>query len=189
MNVRQNELKKLIMSSLLIAIAVVLELLLKLLPASMPFGGNFIGLFMIPLVLVGFMFGLKYGLLAGAVYGIIEIMFAPAGYIVGWSFLLDYLIGFTAFGLTGLFKNKLNDYRYIIIGILIAGFVRYLSLSIAGVVFWSEVANFDAFKFSFITYNLGYNLSTTLITLFVVLLISKRVYTFQQDFISKENID
>lgn len=135
MKERQVELRKLIMSSLFVAIAVVIELLLKALPASMPFGGNFIGLFMVPLVFIGFMFGLKYGILAGLVYGVVEVLLAPAGYIVGWSFLLDYLIGFTAYGLTGLFKNKLNHYPSIILGVLLAGFIRYLSVSFAGVFF------------------------------------------------------
>jgi len=186
MKEKQVELRKLIMSSMLVAVAVVLELILKIIP-GMPLGGNFIGLFMIPLVFIGFMFGLKYGILAGFVYGIVEILLAPAGYIIGWSFLLDYLIGFTAFGLTGLFKGKLNHLPSIIIGVLIAGFIRYLSVSFAGVLFWSEIINADAFFYSFITYNLGYNLSTTLIALVFVVLLRHTMNDMSKKFIYQES--
>jgi thiamine transporter len=187
MKEKQVELRKLIMSSMFVAMAVVIELILKALPASMPFGGNFIGLFMIPLVFVGFMFGLKYGILAGLVYGIVELILAPAGYIIGWSFLLDYLVGFTAFGLTGLFKGKLNHIPSVISGVLIAGFVRYLSVSFAGVIFWSEIINADAYIYSFITYNLGYNVSTTLITLVFVILLSRSMNDISKKFIYQDS--
>lgn len=179
------ELKRLIMSSALIAIAFSIELIIKfVLPMfNMPFGGNFIGLSMLPMVIVGFLYGFRYGIIAGFVYGIFEIILAPSGYIIGWSFLLDYLVGFTAYGLTGLFVGKLSELRYVIIGVLLAGFVRYLSVSIAGVVFWSDIANFDAFFYSFITYNLGYNLSTTAITLGLLILIRKRIILLNDEYL------
>lgn len=163
--------------SVLIAIAIVMELFTSyVLPLlNMPFGGNFLGFSMIPMVLIGFMFGLKYGLLGGFIYGVIEIMLAPSGYIIGWSFLLDYLIGFTAYGLTGLFASKYQKPKYLIYGVLLAGFVRYLSVSIAGVIFWSEVINADAFVYSFLIYNPWYNLTTTLLTLTVLLALRNRL--------------
>ena len=165
--------------SALIAIAIVFELVVKFgFPLfNMPFGGNFLGISMIPLVIVGFAFGLKYGLIAGFIYGVIEIILAPSGYIIGWSFLLDYIFGFTAYGLTGLFVNKYNQPKYLIIGILFAGFIRYLSVSVAGVIFWSEVINADAFVYSFFIYNPWYNLTTTLLTLAVILALRPRLST------------
>jgi thiamine transporter len=179
------ELKKLTMSSALVAIAFALELFIKfVLPMfNMPFGGNFIGLSMLPMVIVGFLYGFKYGVIAGFVYGVFEVLLAPSGYIVGWSFLLDYLIGFTAYGLTGLFVGKLKSVKFVVIGVLLAGFVRYLSVSIAGVIFWSETANFDAVVYSFVYYNLGYNLSTTVITLALLILIRKRIILLNDDFL------
>lgn len=185
---KQSELSKVTYTSILIAAAIVLELVNKFLfpYLNMPFGGNFIGLSMIPLVLIGFLFGLKFGLLGGLVYGIIELLIAPSGNIVGWSFILDYLVGFTAFGLTGLFIGKLKNAKYVIIGILLAGFVRYLSVSFAGVIFWSEIINTDAFVFSFITYNLGYNLSTTLITIIITLLLKNRLVSVTNNYIQSK---
>lgn len=179
------ELKKLTMSSALVAIAFAIELLIKfVLPMfNMPFGGNFIGLSMLPMVIVGFLYGFKYGIISGFVYGVFEVILAPSGYIIGWSFLLDYLVGFTAYGLTGLFVGKLRSVKFVVYGVLIAGFVRYLSVSIAGVIFWSETANMDAFIFSFITYNLGYNVSTTAITLGLLLLIRNRIALLNDDFL------
>jgi hypothetical protein len=57
------ELKRLIMSSALIAIAFAIELLIKfVLPMfNMPFGGNFIGLSMLPMVIVGYFTDLNMG--------------------------------------------------------------------------------------------------------------------------------
>ena len=165
--------------SSLIAIAIVFELIVKFVfPLfNMPFGGNFLGISMIPLVIIGFAFGLKYGLIAGLIYGVVEILLAPSGYIIGWSFLLDYLFGFTAYGLTGLFVNKYNQPKFLVLGILLAGFVRYLSVSIAGAIFWSEIINADAFMYSFFIYNPWYNLSTTLLTLSVILALRPRLTT------------
>lgn len=171
------ELKKLTMSSAFVAIAFAIELVIRfVLPMfNMPFGGNFIGLSMLPLVLIGYFYGLKYGIISGFVYGIFEIILAPSGYIIGWSFLLDYLVGFTAYGLTGLFVGKLTSIKWTIIGIGVAGFFRYLSVSLAGVIFWSETADFNAWVYSFITYNLGYTLSTTALTALIAILIRKRM--------------
>ncbi|MDI6452046.1 energy-coupled thiamine transporter ThiT [Peloplasma aerotolerans] len=182
-----RELKKITMSSGLVAIAFVIELLIKfVLPIfSMPFGGNFIGLSMLPLIFIGFLYGLKYGILACFVYGIFEIILAPSGYIIGWSFMLDYLLGFTAFGLTGLFVGKLGSAKWTIIGIAVAGFVRYLSVSFAGVIFWTEAANFDAWIYSFVVYNLGYMVTSTALTMIIALLIRKRVLDLNDQMMSQ----
>ncbi len=184
---KSRDLKRVAMTSSLIAMAIVLELLTKLiLPyLRMPFGGNFIGIAMLPLVLIGFLFGLKYGIAAGFVYGIYEIILAPSGHIVGWSFLLDYLVGFTAFGLTGFFVGHLRSIKHVIYGVLLAGFIRYLSVSFAGVIFWRQFmpAGRDPWYYSFVLYNLGYNASTTMLTLLLLLLIKRRVSDLSEDFI------
>ncbi len=179
------EIKKITMSSALVAIAFVIQLLVRfVLPMlNMPFGGNFLGIAMLPLVLIGYLYGLKYGILAGFVFGIFGIILSPSGYIIGWSFLLDYLIGFTAYGLTGFFVGKLSSVKWTIIGISLAGFVRYLSVSFAGVFFWSETINSDAWVFSFIEYNLGYTLSTTIVTILLAILIRKRIVDLNQQFL------
>ncbi|MFH0767068.1 MAG: energy-coupled thiamine transporter ThiT, partial [Bacillota bacterium] len=65
------------------------------------------------------------------------------------------------------------------------GFVRYLSVSFAGVIFWSETANFDAWVYSFITYNLGYTTSTTAITIILALLIRKRIVDLNDQFLGQ----
>ncbi len=179
------ELKKLTMSSAFVAIAFAIELVIRfVLPMfNMPFGGNFIGLSMLPLVLIGYFYGLKYGIISGFVYGVFEIILAPSGYIVGWSFLLDYLLGFTAYGLTGFFMGKLGSIKWTILGIGLAGFVRYLSVSLAGVIFWSTTADFNAWVYSFITYNLGYTFSTTVITILIAVLIRKRMVDLNANYL------
>ncbi|MBN2300121.1 MAG: energy-coupled thiamine transporter ThiT [Acholeplasmataceae bacterium] len=180
------EIKKLTMSSALVAIAFVIQLLIRfVLPMfNMPFGGNFLGIAMLPLVLIGFLYGIKYGIISGFVFGVFGIILAPSGYIIGWSFLLDYLLGFTAYGLTGFFVGKLLSVKWTIIGITVAGFFRYLSVSFAGVFFWSETINADAWVFSFIEYNLGYTLSTTVITILLAVLIRKRIVDLNNQFLN-----
>jgi len=188
---RSIEIRKITMTSSLIAMAFVLDLISSFfLPMfKMPFGGNFLGISMLPLVMIGFLYGLKYGLVAGFIYGVFGIILAPSTHIIGWSFLLDYLFGFTAFGLAGLFKGKINNKRYLIIGIFVAGFFRYLSVSLAGVIFWSEFAgDKNIWYFSFIYYNLPYNATSILLTSILALIIYKRIAIINEDFIGQENI-
>ena len=154
----RNETKKLVVTAILLASAIVIDLISSFVPGlnlSMPFGGKFFGISMIPLVIIGLLFGLKYGLTAGFIYGLYNFSFDYLSYLSalkdtleswtgtpwtgGQIFLLialDYLIPFTAFGLSGLFKHELRNGLTTLYAILAVSAVRLISSTLSGVVLW-----------------------------------------------------
>lgn len=155
-------------TALLIALATVLELIFEnFIHIEMPQGGS-VSLATLPIILVGYRHGYKYGFIAGLCFGIINFMLG--GFYWHWgSIFFDYLFPFAALGITGFFKKMgSKNILLFIVGILVAGFARYVIHSLSGVLFFQEYAveagYADAVWFySFIVYNLGYNLACTLL--------------------------
>ena len=155
-------------TALLIALATVLELISKyFIHIEMPQGGS-VSLSGLPILIVGFRHGYKYGLIAGLSFGVINFMLG--GFWFHWgSIFFDYLFPFTALGLTGFFKKTAEKNIFIfIIGIIIAGTIRYIIHSFSGVLFFGSYAAEAGYKdavwfYSFIVYNLGYNAACTIL--------------------------
>lgn len=215
----KTETKKMLMTINLLTIAIVLDLVVSAIPGlnlSMPFGGKFFGLSMLPLVLIGLFFGVKYGLIAGFIYALYNFGFDYVIYIdtlritleswtgESWTaikiillILLDYVIPFTAFGLSGLFKGALQSKVKLTISMLSVSLVRLISSTLAGVILWSssisyamqEVESgephnlatriFGAVGESLWLYSLGYNLlyitTTTIVVLLIAMITQKRL--------------
>lgn len=215
----KSETKKMLMTIQLLAIAIVLDLVISAIPglnASMPFGGKFFGLSMFPLVLIGVLFGLKYGLIGGLIYAIYNFGFDYLVYLETlrvtleswtgqtWSVwkilslvLLDYVIPFTAFGLSGLFHRALSSHVKLIGSILFVSAIRLVSATLSGVILWSssieyamaEVenggeANIATRIFAFMgeslwlysfAYNFLYIFTTSALVILVSVLIRKRL--------------
>lgn len=221
------ETKKMIATINLLAIAIVLDVVLSSIPGlnlSMPFGGKFFGLSMLPIVLIGLMFGLKYGLISGFIYalynfGVDYIVYLETLRITleGWTgeswgafrifllILFDYIIPFMAFGLSGLFKNGLNQRMQFIYAFIFVSAIRLVSSTLSGVILWSssieyassqveagnESPNIATQIFAFVgnkiwLYSLGYNfmyIATTLATTLVIgLLVYKRLQVLNKDY-------
>ncbi|MGE4320324.1 MAG: energy-coupled thiamine transporter ThiT [Acholeplasmataceae bacterium] len=224
----QKALKKLVLTAILLAIAVVVDLITSAVPGlnlSMPFGGKFFGISMIPLILIGLICGLEYGLIAGFLYGIYNF---SADYMIylsalrdtleswtgtSWNsiqilllVLLDYVIPFMAFGLSGLFKDQFKSLSGLVKSVILVSIIRLISSTLSGVVLWSssiqyaisevESGNADPNLatriFSFVggnvwLYSFGYNLTyilTTGIVVYVILsLTHKRIYTISEQFV------
>ena len=102
---------------------------------KMPFGGSITFASMLPLMLFAYMFGLKKGVIAGLVYGCLQAIQDP--YVVHPAqFVLDYLVAFSALGLTGILKSfnlfKGNHKAQFALGATIAGVLRYIAHFFAG---------------------------------------------------------
>ncbi len=155
-------------TALLIALATVLELISEyFIHIKMPQGGS-VSLAGLPILIVGYRHDYKYGLLAGLCFGVINFMLG--GFWFHWgSIFFDYLLPFTALGITGFFQKPAQKNIFIfILGIIIAGTIRWVIHSLSGVLFFQEYAveagYADAVWFySFIFYNLGYNAACTFI--------------------------
>lgn len=142
--------------------------------------GGSVSLVMVPIVLMAFRWGLTAGLTTGLLVGVIQTMFGA--YIVHWlQGLLDYGVAFTVVGLAAIVRQPLleaakhNDkakmVRYIIIGTVFAGFLRYVAHTCAGAVFFAEYAGDQNAWLYAIIYNGTYMLPATILTAIVSVLV------------------
>ncbi len=219
---KSKEVKKLALTAVLLAIAIVVDLFVNVTPGlnlSMPFGGKFFGISMLPLILIGLTCGLQYGLIAGFVFGIYNF---SADYMIylstlkdtleswtgtSWNagqitllVLLDYVIPFMAFGLSGLFNKTFSKLSSVIQSVTIVSVVRLISSTLSGVILWSssidyavsavqageadpDIATriFSAVGGNIWVYSLGYNFTyiftTGIIVTIFFSLIHKRLFT------------
>jgi thiamine transporter len=221
MNLKKETIKMLMTINLLAA-AIVIDIIVSAIPGlnlSMPFGGKFFGLSMFPLILIGMLFGLKYGLISGLIYAIYNFGFDYLVYLdtlritlESWTgetwgawkiislIVLDYVIPFMAFGLSGFFAKALYKKSVFVTSILAVSFVRLVSATLSGVILWGssivyatsqveeglEDPNIATQIFAFVgeslwVYSLFYNLiyiaTTSALVIVIGLLTSKRIQT------------
>ncbi len=146
--------KRLTESAMLIAVAVVLELVSKMFIPEMPFGGQVTFVSMLPVALISYRHGVKWGLVAGLGYAMIEMVigartvaaaFQPGYFGDGTMILnalimcvLDYLAAFTALGLGGAFRNRIqNPGAALCCGSILALSVRYVCHIASGYILFS----------------------------------------------------
>lgn len=166
----KNNLKKLTVSALFIALSTVLS---ELIPSiSLPFGGSITVFSMVPMCLIGIMFGTKWGVLSCTVYGVIQMLFGLGNlsYATWWGaaviiVLFDYIVAYAVLGFSGVFKGKIkNEFLSLVLGVLFACLLRYICHFITGVTVWREIADlWGAIWFS-ITYNGSYMIPEMIIT-------------------------
>ncbi len=130
---------------------------------DLPAGGSITLVSMLPIMLYSYMFGTKKGVITGLVYGVLQLMQDPQIY-EPLQVLLDYPIAFSALGVAGIFKDrkflKGNKILEFVLGILLAGFMRYFAHVLSGYfVFysWAEWSEFEALQNSPLLYSIAYN--------------------------------
>lgn len=132
---------------------------------SLPFEGSVTLFSMLPICLVSVMYGLGWGLGTAFCYSWLQIL---QGGVFTWglspimligSLMLDYIVAFTAIGLSGIFRRK--GKIGICVGTGVACVVRFLSHFTAGFILWANVEEFVAFGQSWVNhpylYSLCYN--------------------------------
>ena len=154
----QTKTKRLTDSAMLLSVAIVLELISKLFIPEQPFGGQLTIVSMLPVVLISYRHGVKWGLWAGVAYAMIEMLlgaktvaaaFQPGyfgdGTMIGNALvmcLMDYLLAFTALGLGGIFRNRMQrPGASLVCGSLVALGGRYLAHTVSGYILfagWAE---------------------------------------------------
>ncbi len=118
---------------------------------KMPMGGSITFASMLPLMLFAFMFGCRKGMMAGLVFGVLQAVQDP-WIIHPAQFLLDYILAFTAIGLTGcirglgLFKNNMR--AQFALGAVIACAFRFVSHYFAGVFAFGAYGEYYAAKYN-----------------------------------------
>lgn len=132
-----------------------------------PTGGSITLLSMLIICLPGYWFGLSAGLLTGVAYGVLQLMIDP--YVLyPMQLVVDYLLAFGAFGLSGLFTNAKNG--------LVKGYVagvigRFVFATISGWIFFGEYAweGWNPFAYSLV-YNAIYIFAEAAVTIIILLL-------------------
>ena len=128
-----SQIKRFTISAIFVAIAYVLSFV-KLL--HLPFGGSITLFSMLFISFPSYFFGIKYGFMASIAYSLLQLIIDP--YIIHpVQLVLDYTIAFSCFGIVGLFGKEDKDFM---LGFIVACFIRFLSSSISGYVFFKEYA-------------------------------------------------
>ena len=118
---------------------------------DLPYGGSVTLFSMLFICLIGYWFGLKTGLMAACAYGILQLVVDP--YIISIpQMLTDYLFGFGALGLSGLFCNKKHG---LVKGYLVGVTGRFFFTFLSGVIFFGYYA--ADYGMSAPVYSLVYN--------------------------------
>ena len=150
----QSKTKRLTESAMLLAVAIVLELVSKMLIPEQPFGGQVTLAAMLPVLLISYRHGLRWGFVASFAYALMEMVlgsktvaaaFQPGYFgdsaMVGNALimcLLDYLVAYTALGLAGLFRNRVeNKGLSLVLGGLMAMAARFIAHVASGYVLFS----------------------------------------------------
>lgn len=148
-------------AGIMIALSTVLAML-KLI--DMPYGGSVTFAQMLPILVFAYRHGPKYGMGASLVASMIQLLLglenfsyiAPVWYSIVALALFDYVIAYSAFGIVGFFKKKLNYRSAMVLGAVIASVIRYLCHFISGFTVWT---GFELPTGAGLIYSAGYNAS------------------------------
>ncbi len=150
----QVKTKRLTESAMLMALAVVLEIVGRTVIPPMPFGGQLTLVSMLPIVLISYRHGVKWGLTAAFSYALVQMAlgadtvsaaFQPGYFGDGTMIvnailmcLLDYVAAYTALGLGGCFRDKIqNPGMALMCGSLVALGARYVNHIFSGYILFS----------------------------------------------------
>ena len=140
--------RQLVFSAMAMALAMVTSMIKVV---DMPMGGSVTLFSMLFICLIGYWYGLKGGLMTAIAYGFLQLIVDP--YIISIpQMLTDYIFGFGALGLSGIFARS----KYGLIKGYVAGVLgRYFFTFLSGMIFFGSYAS--GYNMSAPVYSLVYN--------------------------------
>ena len=188
MTKQHNYIRALCEGAIMVALA---EILGYIKVWHMPEGGS-VSLMMLPIMVYALRWGLSRGLLSGLALGVVDFMLG-GGIAIGWQSILgDYVIACTLIGLAGL-GSKRKDLGGVILGSVLGGVGRFLSVWVTGATLWGEymydiygLPMTNEWVYSFL-YNLPALVSTLVCVIICVVLYnikSVRKYLLGQDILA-----
>ena len=153
---KKQRTQALTVSAIMIAFAVSISAICAVMPfLNLPFGGGFTIASMLPIIIVAYMYGTKWGLLTAFVYSIMQMLlgfntvsafFLPGdSQMIWWRavlvILIDYVIAYTVLGFGGIFRNKFETKKALVLGSIFAISLRYIAHIVSGAIFfgtWAE---------------------------------------------------
>ena len=166
--------------AILIAMAFVLGFI-KII--DMPYGGSVTAASMVPIIIAGYRHGLKWGLITGFAFSLLQLLtglesvsYATSSTAAVAIIMLDYIVAFTVLGLLGIFKRNRHQTGVLISGAFVVCFLRFICHVITGCTVWAGVSipTADRAVYS-ILYNAAYMIPETVVTLYVIALLSNAV--------------
>lgn len=144
---RNENLKKLVVSAVMIAIGTVLSLDAFKFGGLWLFGGGVTFCSMLPLVMVSYIYGCRWGVFTAFAYSLIQLVlgvdnvqYATSALMAAAIVLLDYIVAYTVIGFAGMFKNKIkNQTVAIVAGIWVTFFARFICHFITGWIIWEAL--------------------------------------------------
>ncbi len=164
-------------TAVMIALSAILSMVKVM---KMPMGGSVTLLSMLPVCIISLRYGVKWGFFAGVIYSLVQL-FLDLGELMGWgltplvlaaSFLLDYILAYSALGISGIFGAK--NIKSICAGIGIAMVLRFIFHLVSGTVLFSSWAweGWNPFAYS-VCYNGLYMLPEMVFTMIGAVVIFK----------------
>lgn len=147
-NSEKIDAKHITFASMAIALAVVTSMIKVI---RLPMGGAATLFSMLFIVLIGYLYGIRAGLTTAFAYGILQLLLDP--YIISIpQVMLDYILGFGALGLSGIFSDSKHG--------LVKGYVtgvvgRFICSFLSGWIFFAVYT--PEFFNSAVIYSIVYN--------------------------------
>jgi len=164
--------------AIFVALAVVVDAIAGLF-SPFKYGGS-ISFAMLFIFIISYRRGVVNGIIAGLAFGILQSLVAAGMgnfYFLSLpQYLLDYIVPFMVLGVAGIFKKGLSKPISFALGIALGSFLRYISHSFAGVLFWGSYApvGMNVYFYSFIVYNLPYMAASFAFCLIIGLVLFER---------------
>lgn len=156
---RSENLRKLIVCALMIAVANVLSFV----KIDMPMGGGLTVCSMVPIVLAAYLYGPKWGLSTAFIYSVFQLLFgldnvayATNAGIAVLIILFDYIVAYTVIGLAGFFKGENISAKRISLASVTVLLLRFVCHFITGWFVWDALWP-NEFGLSSAVYSLAYN--------------------------------
>lgn len=167
--------------SIMVALSTVLSLI-KII--DMPYGGSVTVASMLPIVIAVYRHGTAWGLGAALVNSAIQLLLGMnnLSYFTTWQsilaiILLDYVLAFGVFALSGIFRKVEKRQNYALIyGVILASVLRYLCHTVAGATVWAglSIPSEAAILYS-LSYNATYMVPETIVLISVCAYLSSVV--------------
>ncbi len=167
MKEKSNSVRIISESAVMIALGTILSLF-KL--VEMPYGGAVTLASALPIGVISYRHGIRAGLASALVYGAVQQLLGISNlsYFTSWQsivaiIMLDYILAFTAIGLTGLFRGRLGlsseavgkrQRTELALGMLLVMILRYICHTISGATVWAGLSIPTG---AALLYSLGYN--------------------------------
>lgn len=166
------------------SIGFALDLLATLYSGFFPFGGS-ISLAIIPIVILSFRRGTLPAILCGLIVGLLDLTdgfytISDKWYNSLFQIGLDYIFTYMFVGLVGLAKPLIKKFNYVIVVVfstVVAGFIKYFSHFMSGVLFWPKFENqpfLDRVIYS-LSYNGSYMIPTIIVCSILMFFISFKI--------------